>query len=137
MKGILERLDRPLPGERQIGLTELAADLSGRLDRKVIEAKEKKVRAARSGKTRKPQVHCSTDSNAPQLIRLVRTPFQLHTGFPTRKRVIEKRQPIQAPERLSELIGLADRPRINFKSPAQDRIIPSAPPTRLWRGDSE
>lgn len=133
MKGILERLDRPLPGERQIGLTELAADLSGRLDRKVLEPKEKAVRKQRTGKTRKPQVHVSTDSNAPQLIRLVRTPFQLHTGYPTRQRVIEAREPIQAPERLSELIGLADRPRPSFESPAEARIIPSAPPTRLWR----
>ena len=132
MKGILERLDRPLPGERQIGLTELAAGLSGRLDREVLEPKEFKERRVREGKTRKPQVHVSIHE-APQLIRLVRTPFALHTGYPTRQTVIEKREPIQAPERLAELIQLEDRPRPSFKTPALQRIIPSAPPTRLWR----
>jgi len=133
LKGIVERLSRRLPGEHQIGLTELVADLGGRLDRKVLEPRLKEPRKARSGKTRKLHPGARPEPNAPQLIRLVRTPYQEHPGHPKRQQLIEKRQPIARAERLADLLGVVERPRLSFKSPAEDRPIPVAPRPRLWR----
>ncbi len=133
MKGIAARLHRRLPGEHQIGLTELAAKLGGRLDREVLEPKLKEPRRRREGKVRRLHPGARPEPNAPQLIRLVRTPYKLHTSMPRRQVVIEPRQRLARPDRLSDLLGVVERPRISFKSPAETRTVPSAPRTRLWK----
>ena len=134
MKGIVARLHRRLPGEHQIGLTELAATLGGRLDREVLEPRVQEPRKMRDGAVRTLHPRVSPEPNAPQLIRLIRTPYKMHTGHPRRSQAWEPRERLRERERLGDLCGPEDRPRISFRSPAEQRVVPSAPPTRLWRG---
>lgn len=136
MKGIVERLHRRLPGEHQIGLTELAADLGSRADREVFVPRLREPREPRSTKVRKLFPGARPEPNAPQLIRLVRTPYKMDTGYPRREKLFEPREPISKPEPLSTLLALEERPRISFKSPAESREVAVSPGRRLWREDA-
>lgn len=136
MKGILDRLQRPVPGERQIGLTQVVAGLSQRLDRKVLEPRVPEPRKPMfTDKTRRLHPSARPEPNAPQLIRLVRTPYALSTGYPRRERVVEARKKLEPPPRVDVAIreALGSRVQPSFASPAQARPLPAAPERQAWR----
>ncbi len=140
VKGILDRLQRRVPGERQMGLTPVVADLQQRLDRKVLEPRLPEPRKPLfSDKTRKMAPGPRPEPNAPQLIRLVRTPFELSVGHPRRERLVEPRVKLQSPPRVNEAVrsALGARVQPSCPSPAQARPLPQAPLRRAWRSVEE
>ncbi len=83
---LLQRLHRPVPGERQMGKGAAELQAQARLEREGLKAREQpKQVPARSGKQRRSQLHCTAGPNAPQMIRLVRTPYALSPGWARRK----------------------------------------------------
>lgn len=137
MKDLFKRLDRPVVGERQLGLSDVVYEATGRLDREVREpALPEPHRPLTTGKTRQNRQQAKPAPNAPQLIRLVRTPFAVHPVQPRRKNFREKRGgrlervPFGTESRAARA---AIHERISLASPAQQRDLPQAPRPRLWQ----
>ena len=140
VKGILDRLQRRVPGERQIGLTPVVAGLQQRLDRKVLEHRVREPRQPMfSDKTRQLSPGARPEPNAPQLIRLVRTPFELSVGHTSRENLVEPRVALAPPPRVDAAIreALGARVHPSFPSPAQSRPLLQAPLRRAWRSVEE
>lgn len=137
-----ERLSRPLVGERQHGYSRLVLALTARSDRKVIEPRNSMVpkEVPWSKKPRKLYPRVEAAPNAPQLIRLVRTPYALHMGYPKRERYRERLPRLQAHELSQPPMRSAQGERVDmsFASPAEVRELPVAP-WRPWqsRGPEE
>ena len=83
---LLQRLHRSVPGERQMGKGTAEMQAQARLEREGLKPREQpKAAPARTGKQRRSQLHCTAGPNAPQMIRLVRTPYALSPGWARRK----------------------------------------------------
>lgn len=83
---LLQRLHRSVPGERQMGKGTAELQAQARLEREGLKLREQPKQApARTGKQRRSQLHCTAGPNAPQMIRLVRTPYALHPGWARRE----------------------------------------------------
>lgn len=130
------RLERDIPGQRQ-HLVGPVADLAGeRMERKGLDTREvwePSVRT-RSGDTRTSHVRVQAGPYAPQLIRLVRTPYVLSTAWARRQ---PYREPLQVGGRAKPDAGqqirdaLAERPAPSV--PKVERERPALPPRRAWQ----
>lgn len=86
MLSLLQRLHRSVPGERQMGKGTAEMQAQARLEREGLKPREQPKQApARTGKQRRSQLHCTAGPNAPQMIRLVRTPYALSPGWARRQ----------------------------------------------------
>lgn len=83
---LLQRLHRSVPGERQMGKGAAELQAQRRIEREGLKPREEPKQApARTGKQRRSQLHCTAGPNAPQMIRLVRTPYALSPSWARRK----------------------------------------------------
>jgi hypothetical protein len=134
------RLDRDIPGQRQHLVGPVAGRAGERLEREGLDTREvwePSVRT-RSGGTRKSNSRVQAGPYAPQLIRLVRTPYVLSTAWARRQ---SYRDPLEVGGRAKPDAGqqirdaLAERPTPSV--PRVERVRPSLPPRRAWqlRGD--
>lgn len=131
------RLDRHLPGQRQMGLTDTVADMWERQERTVYEPKLYKARDPRfNGETRLARGQPDPGPYAPQLIRLVRYPFSMRGKSPDHT-PLNNRPDFTRTERLPHGDALREaldgRPRPEYFTPTKIRTLPSAPAPRLWR----
>ncbi len=100
----------------------------------VVQDRVPKPRAPLSdGATREIRGKPSCEPNAPQLIRLVRTPFSVtptfNTKHPPRDRLSEREARRPYHEQVSEALDRPVRPGL----PGIFRELPAAPAPRLWR----
>lgn len=86
MQLLFQRLHRSVPGERQMGKGTAELQAQARLEREGLKLRDQPKQApARTGKQRRSQLHCTAGPNAPQMIRLVRTPYALSPGWARRQ----------------------------------------------------
>ncbi|MCB9764000.1 MAG: hypothetical protein H6739_29790 [Alphaproteobacteria bacterium] len=131
-EGMLDRLSRRMPGERQQGLSPLALDLAARGDRKVLEPQERKARESHwdvAPRELHPRVR--PEPNAPQLIRLVRHPYVQDTTRGRRAPYRDALPRLSTPEKLGHPMREATeaRPEVGREAVAEVRDLPAAP----WR----
>jgi hypothetical protein len=95
------RLDRRPAGSHLLGLPDLVLRLETRSARPVPEVLPGvgEDRALRDGRVRRPARMAQAEPNAPQLIRVVKTPFGLSTTWPRRRRARDPRERLRAPGR--------------------------------------
>lgn len=125
---IVARLERPLAGERQMALGELAEALWERHDREGVEPPARLMRGPRwEFSARSIQVRVRPEPNAPQLIRLVRHPYVQEVVRPRKQQVREARERIEGPPPFVNAMreAAAERPVIAPHNPVRDRIRPN------------
>lgn len=115
------RLDRPVIGGNLHGLPEMVLRLHARTERAVHEPPFERwePRQFIETSTRSPRRLARTEPNAPQLIRVVKTPYALSPGWARRKQVREARERLERYVRedaLTIVREATDRPP--FSSPA-------------------
>ena len=126
-----------MPGERQLGVGPTTAQAQERLDREVLTGKdawEPKL-PARTCKQRRSQMRVEAGPNAPQLIRLVRTPYSMSAAWIRRQPYAEIGMP-ERPERVvsEPLMRLAQEERGTLERPgSKDRPRPWLPDRRNWK----
>jgi hypothetical protein len=124
------RLDRPVIGGHLHGLPGMVLRLHARSDRPVFEPPVlvgQPKRLIETG-TRRPARLARPEPNAPQLIRVVKTPYGLSPGWARRKKVREARvklEPYQREPALAVALEATERP--TFSSPALQRPRASYP----------
>jgi len=128
------RLSRPVPGRRQLMAYGTVLEADRRLEREGLV--KDRVGAVRrplsSGETRPAQGQPRCEPNAPQLIRLVRTPFSVEPTFnqrhPQRDRLGQRESRRPYHQVIAEALA---RPAL-VGLPGIHRERPSVPPRRLW-----
>ncbi len=134
LRVVESRLNRPVLGQRQLMAYGTVFEAEKRLEREsfVRDRAAQEHTPISSGKTRSAHGQPRCEPNAPQLIRLVRTPFEVQPTFnqrhPQRDRLgrRESRRPYH--QQVAEAL---DRPAIQGL-PGIHRELPFAPPPRLW-----
>lgn len=124
------RLDRHVIGGNLHGLPVMVLRLCARSDRPVAEPPFRRTepRQLIETSTRAPSRLARTEPNAPQLIRVVKTPYSLSLGWARRKKFREPRDrlaPIRREDALVLALEAVERPA--FSSPAQRRPLANYP----------
>lgn len=127
LDSIVARLERPLIGERQMGLDAVSEGLWVRNDRKVMEPAPRLFRGPRwELKSRNIEVRVRPEPNAPQLIRLVRHPYAHDIARPQRVSGREARERLTVPPPMVNAMRAAgaEKPVIAPHNPVRDRLLP-------------
>jgi hypothetical protein len=118
------RLERHVIGGNLHGLPGMVLKLHARSERPVFEPRVQAGQARRSLETgtRGPKRVARPEPNAPQLIRVVKTPYALSPGWARRKQFRQARQKLERFHRVSALVqALEATERPPFLSPARLR----------------
>ncbi len=117
------RLQRHVPGDGMVGITDQVERVLARSKRRVIEFDvPDRTRAVRTGATRSARRTAQPEPNAPLLIRLVRYPYALSRGAPVRLPGVDLKSGERAKAVYAELV---DRPR------GERDWVPSTSPFRM------
>ena len=119
-----QRLERRPVGAHLVGLSDLVLKVHARGERPIPEPPTLNgaERAVPSGATRRAARIARPEPNAPQLIRVVKTPYSLSPGRGRRARIREARERLQGTGRarpFQEVLAALQRPALS--SPAGTR----------------
>jgi hypothetical protein len=128
------RLNRSVVGERQMMVhgTVMTADERMKRESFVKDRVPKPRKPLTTGKTRSARGQPACEPNAPQLIRLVQSPYSVTPTFnkklPSRDRLSERDKRVPYHEQITEALN---RPAM-VGLPGIHREYPAAPAPRLW-----